>query len=452
MEDLLSCNAELKNLYAMLQQSTGNIQLFETRETVSKNQLLKLIYICDEKLGAHRNVVLHIPNSLEWVIICLTALFTGRRVVAVDATADLADYDNRLQNPEEYLTISDLTEAKKRISGETGELIDDSEKRQIRPGKLILFTTGTTGRPKGVCIQITNIFYNLKDLQNYFQLEKKDDFLMATPFSHAMGFIMMMMGVFCGGNVVIPQNLSNVPNAFLSNKVDIMAIPPIQLKIFSLSNVFLEKIRNMKFMICGSAGMDYRDYMDYHQQGICVLNGYGMTECVSAIGVTRYSAADGTGLLDVLPSCEVMLGEENEIMVRGKSVCTTYLDGTGIVDEDGWYHTKDIGQWVNHRLQVLYRKDMVVVLDNGYKVNLKHIEDMVNRLEMVLDCQVFVVKKSWQSIEVNVVLKDECQDYPAADLKEAINASLEYFEKVSDVKICRELETKGGKKTYGYQK
>lgn len=430
---------------------------FESKKNLNKSDIINKAAQYDEHLGDLKDVVIIANNSIEWVILCLSCFLTGRKLYALDSSMTENDVKRILDEINPDIVFVDYV-VRERINMDChilseffadGCLNTDAHLSELVAGSLVLFTTGTTARPKGVVMELSNVIENLESLQVLFKILNFDDFLMTTSFSHAMGFIMMMLSI-CYGNIVhIVTDYNHIPYAFLTLKVDIMALPPTLLKMFSESQSFENKLKQMRFLICGSAGMNEQSYNDFWDKGIKVVNGYGMTECVSAISATRTDEVCGTDLMSVLPCCKIKLHSDGEILVKGHSVCKKYINGDSIVDGNDWYHTKDIGEFVNGKIRVLYRKDMVKVLSNGFKVNLMTVENKISELFMICDCQVYIEgQHDNQHIEANVVLKNEYLHTDPNELLLMVNDKLEFFEKISVINICKELVIRGGKKLY----
>ena len=106
-----------------------------------------------------------------------------------------------------------------------------------------------------------------------------------------------------------------------------------------------------------------------------LLEGYGLTETSPTLTLERPDQKDRTTVGRPYPSVEVELAEDGEVLARGASVFSGYWKRPGeSFDTDGWFHTGDIGEWVDGALRIVGRKKDLIVLSGGKKISPAPIE------------------------------------------------------------------------------
>lgn len=423
-----------------------------------KSDLLQFSQRIHSFLGNRKKVAICATNSVNWLAVFLACILHGRELYAFHGEIkddDLVARINLIQpdilitdkldltalNSVYTVTIEDLQNSVEQAA--VVKTIDSNETAYV-----ILFTTGTTGMPKGVKLSLENIVYELAGLQNSFRIANTDTILLASPFSHAMGFVMMLLALFFAKNAVVTTNQFETVNELLCGGVDVVALPPSLINTLKMSDRFLQAASRMRFIISGGAiAPDEKSRMELADKGINIVNGYGMTEAVAAIATENPYDNKQDDYLTPLSCCEIKLSSESEVLVRGKNVAPCYLDGSSIVDCDGWYHTNDLGVIENGKVKILSRKDSVIAMSNGYKINIDSMENRICQVDGVLDARVFIEKKETEHLCVEVITSEKIPNSQV--LLDRINCVLEYFEKIKILYVVKELKLKGGKKSRG---
>jgi long-chain acyl-CoA synthetase len=260
-----------------------------------------------------------------------------------------------------------------------------------QPG-LMLYTSGTTGNPKGVPLTHANVAANGRDwlLCNGPALDDHPVDLLWLPMSHIFGF-----GEACLGNTlgfltyladpatvmaklpeVRPSVLMSVPSIWEKLAVTAMAEPTPEARRARLAQVTGGRLR---FCLSGGAGLK-REVKDFfHEHGILIIEGYGLTETSPTLTLNRPDKFrfDTVGL--PLPSVELRLAEDGEILARGPNVFGGYFKDDASTreafTEDGWFKTGDVGQWTEDGfLKIVDRKKDILVTAGGKNVPPVNIE------------------------------------------------------------------------------
>jgi long-chain acyl-CoA synthetase len=257
-----------------------------------------------------------------------------------------------------------------------------------QPG-LMLYTSGTTGHPKGVPLTHANVAANGKDwlLSNAPLLEEKAKDVLWLPMSHIFG-----LGELCIGNSLGWTSYLSDPAKVLSHLPEVapsvlMSVPAYWEKLFSLARGASnpeERLRELTggqltFCLSGGAGLKREVKEFFLRSGILIIEGYGLTETSPTLTLNRPDAYRFDTVGRPLPSVELRLAEDGEILARGPNVFRGYHDDEAATREaftsDGWFKTGDVGRFTpDGFLQIIDRKKDILVTAGGKNVPPANIE------------------------------------------------------------------------------
>lgn len=295
----------------------------------------------------------------------------------------------------------------------------------------IIYTSGTTGNSKGVMLSHNNLVSNVIESTVIQPLEFGDKALSFLPLCHVyermlnMNFQYKGISVYYAENMativdnlkeIKPEGFSSVPRLLERVFDKIMAkgkdLDGIKKKIFfwavdlglryELNNangwLYAQKLKlarklifskwqealggNVKIIISGGAALQERLARVFHAAGINVIEGYGLTETSPVIAVNHYEYPNvkfGT-VGPILNGVEVKFAEDGEILAKGPNVMLGYYKAPDltaeVIDEDGWFHTGDIGILVDNKyLKITDRKKEIFKLSSGKYVSPQVVEN-----------------------------------------------------------------------------
>ena len=416
------------------------------------------------KLAAGDCVAIMLKNGTEWVAFDLAAMGLDLITVPLHASdrSDNVSYilqqtkakiiliqgsqqwtyvqPYKEQNPE-LLVVSFARLADVRVQC-AADLIPSQNQQEYTVGSrdsaaaaTIIYTSGTTRRPKGVILSHQNIIWNASASSSIVPVRHDDTLLSFLPLSHAFertaGYYIPMLK---GASVTYARNLDTLmedfqetaPTAALSvprflEKVYAKIREIVQQKtwmqrwIFHLAlrlgwRVFCQQQKAMplgpvtqiiwrffdrliyrkfkkrfggrlRFIVSGGAPLSYAAAKFFASMGIPIIQGYGMTEASPIISANKISRNNIKSVGELLPGLSASFSEQGELKVKSPGVMQAYLNdeaSTGqAFDEDGWLCTGDIGYIKNRHLFISGRIKDQIVLSTGKKIALNPIESVL---------------------------------------------------------------------------
>lgn len=281
---------------------------------------------------------------------------------------------------------------------------------------LILYTSGTTGNPKGVMLTFDNILINMEGLDEYKMFRTTDRVLALLPMHHI--FPLLGAGVVPlgkGSTIVFLKEVSSQAMVEALQKYKITFIIGVPKLWEMLHKKIMEKINggkitkfifklaekinnknfsrkifkkvhdgfggNIRFFVSGGSKLDPQVSRDFLTLGIDVCEGYGLTETSPMISFTPTDEVVPGSAGKILTGVTVKIADDGEILAKGRNVMKGYYgrpDATAeVIDKDGWFHTGDLGEIKNGLLYVTGRKKEMIVLSNGKNINPIEIEQWI---------------------------------------------------------------------------
>ncbi len=409
-------------------------------------------------------------SRIDWMVAFLGAMFIGAVIVPLD-----------IQSKEDFLTkIEHSTEAKYLITSQNqcGELkqshiplididmlphstLDVAALPEITGDDLaeIVFTSGTTGQPKGVMLSHFNITSDAVASVLVVNILKDDRALSILPLSHMFELTIEIAILHVGASVVYARTLSpdTLMKLFASQDVTVMVLVPQALQLF-LNGIEREVRRQKKekqwevlhriaeqlpfrfrhvlfrqvhkrfgghfhFFVSGGAYLPPKLHKRWENMGFRVLQGYGTTECSPVVSATPFNEHVYNSIGKPIPGVEVRIAEDGELLVKGPNVSPGYWrnpEATAAAFENGWYHTGDLGYKDGRgNLYLKGRKKNLIVLANGLNVYPEDIENVLLTNPSIKDAVVFGLMEKGGGPTVHSVLLMNEPDQAKAAVQQA---------------------------------
>jgi len=294
----------------------------------------------------------------------------------------------------------------------------------------IVYTSGTTGNPKGVMLTHGNFLADIRDILSAIPLSSEDVVLSFLPLSHVFertaGYYTLLA---IGGTIYYAESIETVrsdialakPTAMISvprlyekmqagmldslsgikkplfywalkvgqqwhNALTRRGTVPFSLRVkhFIAYRLVYHKVKQrmggrLRFFVSGGAPLSKDLGRFFSHLGILIIEGYGLTETAPVIACNRVNAYKFGTVGKALPSQDVRLAEDGELIVKGANVMKGYYnlpkETAEVIDENGFFHTGDIAEIdAEGFIRIVDRKKEIIVLSNGKKVPPQMVE------------------------------------------------------------------------------
>ena len=374
---------------------------------------------------SHRHIALVGTNSVEWIEAYMSVVTSNNTAVPLDAAlpaAELAELIDRSDSEGVFLgakfaslageimascpkvrkiwilsdeaaagteTMYDLIKA-----GENAEEPAEPKEDDI---SMIVYTSGTTGKSKGVILTQSNLYTNVEAV--LYDMDTGLIFLSVLPVHHCFCLVMDWLNGFRMGAVLcINDSLMHMVRNMSIFEPDVMLMVPLMAETIYKrlrtadpsipAEVIAKKVfgRNLKYIFTGGAHLEPYYIEEFKKYGIDVYEGYGMSECSPVISSNKIGDSKAGSIGRPLPNVEIKF-EDGEILVRGTSVMRGYYKMKKETEEtlkDGWLHTGDKGYidedgflFINGRVKNL------IILSNGENISPEEIENRLGVNDIV---------------------------------------------------------------------
>lgn len=449
-------------------------------------------------------------NSYSWISSYLAASIIGT-VVPIDKELHVDDITNFINISEAKAVIGDakyiksIIESKAKLNNDVvlinmdnseidnnvikfNELIDKGRKKledgdnsfsniEINPDDMhiLLFTSGTTGNAKGICLSHKNICSNIMSVAQIVKVDKTTVVLSILPIHHTyectLGHLLPLYGggiiTYCDGLRYINKNINEYKPSFvicvplllenIHKKIVKTLKKSLPEKYFNNDKHFIDnmpgplrfivkrKIKkslggNIKTFIVGAAAINPSIIESFYKLGFKALQGYGLTECSPLVAGNNdiFYKSDSAGL--PIPNVEYKINNPDsqgagEIIVKGPNVMLGYYndpEATDNVFKKGWFYTGDLGYIdENGFLYITGRCKSVIVTQNGKNIYPEEIEYYLNESPLVEEC-----------IVIGVSYENDRETYVNAKILPSKEAFKELLNKedISDSDLNKELK------------
>lgn len=272
---------------------------------------------------------------------------------------------------------------------------------------VLIFTSGTTGKPKGAILTHLNLLANCESCRRAIRVSGDDTFVSILPFFHSYGAtVSMLLPLFCGSkNVLMPQFLAlETLQAVQAHRATIVAgVPTMYAVMLQIKEPGALDVSSLRFVVSGVAALPAEVCLGFERAfGVPIVEGYGPTEASPVVSCNQTDGSRKIGSVGPpLPGVEVMItddemnelavGQIGEICVRGPNVMTGYHNALELTSQtivDGWLRTGDLGRLDEdgHLYIVDRKKDMVIV--GGINVYPREVEECIQRMPSVAEVAV----------------------------------------------------------------
>jgi len=412
-------------------------------------------YLQAQQVKHGSRLLIWCPSRIDWLVAYLGTLLAGMVAVPLDVSSK-EDFLRRIAETTEALFLITTQKQYKGLKEPPVPLIDmdalpqadfdatlaaSTDENELAE---LVFTSGTTGQPKGVMLSHKNIVSNALAALAVIDINANDRALSILPLSHMFELTIDMALLAKGASILYARTLT--PDTLLkllgSQHVSCMVLVPQALQLF-LGGIEREVRRqkrekawetlhrvaaylpfglrhylfgtvhkrfggHFRFFVSGGAYLPPKLGNRWENMGFRVLQGYGATECAPIIAATPVHEHNLVSVGKPLPGVAIRIGDDKEILVHGPNVALGYWknpEATTLAFQDGWYHTGDLGSIdAKQDMYLKGRKKNLIVLANGMNVYPEDIENIFATVPGVRDAIVIGLVEEEQDPQVHSIL------------------------------------------------
>ena len=517
----------LENIFARLQASPQRVVLREVHSeaadkvvSVSAGELLALVeraraWLRARQIAPGERCGLIGANSIHWIAADLALMAEGIVVVPLYHRQTAAELGGMLQDCQARLVLTGEAETATALSAwpqmpprvALAEIFSDAAQPCLpgapreRPDSqllTIIYTSGTSGEPKGVCLNISNLNHmtgctteRLDQLMAASKKSQPDAIFLYAPMNFAASWMLVLSAMLRESVLTLSTDLNKLadeirlaaPHYFLNVPTllerikrgveDNLAKQPGPIrslykkardawqrqrvgrrKPFDSITVALgrklifSKVTarfgpNLRALICGSAPLAPETQQWFLMVGIPVLQAYGLTETTALCTLDDPRLPVEPGYVGrAVPGIEMHLAENDEIIVRGPNIFSGYWnrpEETAKVLRDGWFHTGDQGEVnASGNWRIIGRIKNLMVLNTGHKFAPEPIED---KLAQLLTAAQHIVLIGNARSYVTMLVTGKVEPAAVQAAVDAINPDLPHYRQIRNFQILPEAFT-----------
>lgn len=370
------------------------------------NDVLKVASKLQKEHKKDNRIIIYAENSYKYMV--TDAAIMGYTCISVTISKEWSTYD--LENSIELVKPKTIIYSKQKekeiqkikknhqdinyieIESIIPDKLDTLEEDRINPkdGCKIVFSSGTTGIPKGAVLSQENIFDSFDNVLKRAPFNENDIDYLFLPLNHTYGGIWnFLMSILTGMKIYLCSDTKLIFEELQVVKPTIFcAVPLIFEKLYNYcqtSNVnpLTALGGNIKYSFCGGAyhKPEIRKYLK--ENGVNILEAYGLTETSSLISLEYSNKEDYKSVGTVLENIKIIINEPDsngigEILIKGKNVFLEYFNNEYQTkkskDKNGYFHTGDLGYIKDGKLYLSGRKKRVIIFPNGENIYPEDIE------------------------------------------------------------------------------
>ncbi|MEH7072415.1 fatty acid--CoA ligase family protein [Neobacillus drentensis] len=340
----------------------------------------------------------------------------------------------------------------------SGELTFNGPELQDDDTAIILYTSGTTGKPKGAMLTHNNLYSNAKDVGEYLKMNPEDRIVTVLPMFHVFCLTVALNAPLLSGATLLIEPKFSPKEIFAlvkeSQATVFAGVPTMYNFLFQYPEGNPDDLKSLRLCISGGASLPVALLKNFEKKfNVAVSEGYGLSEaspvtCFNPLDRPRKPGSIGTSILRVENKVlnemgeEVPVGQVGELVVRGPNVMKGYYkmpEETAAAIRNGWLHTGDLARMDEEGYFYIVDRKKDLILVGGYNVYPREVEEIIYNHPDVVEVAVFGVPDPnlGEAVKAFVVSKtpglsaeqllDYCKEHLA---KYKIPSSIDFIEEL----------------------
>jgi fatty-acyl-CoA synthase len=311
---------------------------------------------------------------------------------------------------------------------------------------VILYTSGTTSRPKGAVLTHANITFNMMNQLAHADVLSSDTAMCMCPLFHATGLGQVSLPtLFKGGTVVVIPKFE--PDVVLRTIADLgiasfSAVPTMLQMLADHPDFEQTDLSSVRYAIYGGSPVLERVAVAWQQRAVTILQGYGMTEAAPGVTLATVGGAARRPVSIGVPHFftdftfdpareDAEPGTSGELLVRGPNVFRGYWDRPDATDDafvDGWYRSGDVVRVDEDGWAYVIDRVKDLIISGGENVYPSEVETSIAALPGILDCTLIAVPdERWGEVGAAFVIPAEPGQWSEASLRAALAGRIAAF-------------------------
>ncbi|MHA2278185.1 MAG: o-succinylbenzoate--CoA ligase [Candidatus Kariarchaeaceae archaeon] len=422
------------------------------------------------KVGLNSKVGILLPNCVEFIVFIHAMIRLKATVVPINIRLTASEIEWQINQAEvTHIICNEDTEYKVENSGKLTILsLNPSDHPHITPltdvndqqidvnleidlnnSQGILFTSGTTGKPKGAIVSLSNQYYSALASSERLGSFPSDRWILCIPLYHVGGLSVVFRCCINGTTIILHDKFDEqmISNSIEKNDATLISVVPVMLQ--RLIEYSYSKLRSLRVILVGGDNTPTQLLNQCIKLNLPIAITYGSTETVSQFATSfgkdlqDYPNSVGKPLqygsfriVDDLEN-EVQTGDIGEIVVKGSNVISGYINQQNELyfTSQNEFKTGDLGYTdVQNNLYIIQRRSDLII-SGGENIYPKEIEDVLNAHEEIIEsCIVGLPDEQWGSTPAALIVKLKNSNLD----KSSIISYLEY--KVAKYKIPRRIK------------
>lgn len=269
--------------------------------------------------------------------------------------------------------------------------LSESARYALNQPATILWTSGTSARPKAVQHTFANHYYSALGSNENIPLQPSDRWLLSLPLCHVSGLSILFRCFLKGAGVVLSKN-KDVGSIINKRNITHVSFVAAQLQRALAAKGGRKALKKLKALLAGGSAIPEQLITQARRQKLPLYLSYGLTEMASQVATTAALNRKGVSLKGkLLRYRKIRIAKDGEILVAGKTLFQGYIKN-GVLkpatDKDGWFHTGDLGSLAKGMFLVIKGRKDTMFISGGENIFPQEIEYFLRQCALVEDALV----------------------------------------------------------------